>query len=618
MTSTKSYPPIADYALISDMHSCALVSRDGSIDWACFPRFDGPAVFSRLLDWEQGGYFQLIPEGVRSVARQYVPETNVLQTTFVADGGEAQLTDFMPVHAHAHPERPTETGTRQQIVRRLACTAGSMRFRMHCKPRFDYGTAMPHARALDAHTGYAHGAGHALSLYSSAPVEGDDESFKSDGMLRSGDVVCAAVTYQEQYDHKSDVLSMEELDARLKDTTEYWKAWASNCSYDGMYRDEVLRSALTIKALSYAPSGALIAAATTSLPEEIGGERNWDYRYTWLRDGTFALYALFILGYHEEAHAFKHWLEWATVGRAHDLQLMYGVGGERRLTEVVLPELDGYRGSRPVRTGNTAYGQFQLDIYGELMDSAHLYRKFGGEIDDAYWEYLLRVVEFVIKHWQEPDDGIWETRGGRQHFVYSKAMCWVALDRAIKAVEALGLPGEIDSWRRTRNEIREDVLAHGYNAEIGAFVQSYGSKELDASNLLLPLVGFIAPDDPRMTSTVEATQRDLTSPEGLVYRYRGLDDGLEGGEGTFTMCSFWLVDNLIFQGRIQEASALFDQLRGYSNDVGLFSEEIDAATGESLGNFPQAFTHLGFINAAVQFSKAAEQRLPKDEQDAVS
>ena len=602
--SDEPYPPIGDYALLGDMHSCALVSKSGSIDWCCWPRFDSPSVFGRLLDWEKGGHFQLAPRGVRSVSRRYVPGTNVLQTTFETDSGSVQLSDFMPVHPHSRPEQPREVGTRQQIVRILECTSGSADVVLECHPRFDYGTIVPHVELSAPNSGFAHGGCDAVSICCSAPLQEVEGGFHIEPRLSAGEKLAAAVKYESLFSHEAQALDLAELEERLEETVRFWRQWSSACSYDGEYLEDVLRSALTIKAMTYAPSGALLAAATTSLPEVIGGERNWDYRFTWIRDATFALYALGILGYREEMEAFKDWLEWSTVGRAADLQLMYGIGGERRLTEFDLPELEGYRGSRPVRVGNGAYSQFQLDIYGEILDSAHVYRRFGGEMDEKYWQYLQRVVDFVIEHWREPDEGIWETRGGRRHFVFSKVMCWVALDRAIKAARALNLPGDVEKWRAVRAEIKADVLQKGFDSERGVFVQSYGSKALDASNLMLPLVGFIRADDPRMRATIEATERELTSPHGFVYRYLGMDDGLEGKEGTFTICTFWLADNFIALGELQKARALFGKLRGYANDLGLFSEEIDADTGAMLGNFPQAFSHLAFINTAVLLHKA--------------
>jgi len=605
MIDAEPYPPIADYGLISDMHSSALVSRTGSIDWCCFPRFDSGAVFSRILDWHKGGYFQVAARGLRSVRRRYVPGTNVLETTFETDTGAAKLTDFMPTHPHSRPEEPLEVGGRQQVTRILECASGSVRFMLECRPRFDYGTIVPHAVLNSPNSGFAHGGADALSVYCSAPLRQADNGFQAEGLLRAGEKLCAAVTYQSRISHAAEAFEEGGIAQRLAETMRFWREWSALCTYNGEYRDDVLRSALTLKALTYAPSGALVAASTTSLPEAMGGSRNWDYRFTWIRDATFALYALSIIGYTAEATAFKDWLEWSTLGRARDLQIMYGLGGERRLTEVDLPKLEGYRGSAPVRIGNAAYSQFQMDICGEILDSAHLYRKFGGEMDPEYWQYLRWVVDFVIAHWREPDEGIWETRGGRQHFVFSKVWCWVALDRAIKAARALGLPGDVERWRRVRAEIREDVLAKGYDAQRGAFVQAYGSKALDAANLMLPLVGFIPAGDPRMRSTIQAIERELTSPQGLVYRYKGFDDGLPGDEGTFTICTFWLADDLIALGKLGRARALFETLRGYANDLGLFSEEIDAETGELLGNFPQAFAHLGLINTAVQLQNAA-------------
>ena len=604
MTSSTPYPPIGDYGLISDMHSCALVSKAGSIDWCCLPRFDSAAAFCRILDWEKGGYFQVAPLEVRSVTRRYVPDTNILETTFHTDTGVAKLTDFMPTHPHARPESPLEHGFNSQLVRILECVSGSVRFSVEFFPRFDYGSIIPYAALHNPNFGYAHGGADGLSLYCSAPLREVPGGFTAEGLLRTGERMYAVATYLSLYPHAVRDLHESDLEHQLEETTKFWQDWSALCTYHGEYREDVLRSALTLKALTYAPSGALLAAATTSLPEAIGGPRNWDYRFTWIRDASFALYALFILGYTAEARAFKDWLEWSTVGRARDLQAMYGLGGERRLTEIQLPNLEGHRGSAPVRIGNGAYSQFQLDIWGEVMDSAHLYRKFVQEMDPAYWEYLQRVVGFVIDHWREPDEGIWETRGGRQHFVFSKVMCWVALDRAIKAARALSLPGDLELWRRVRAEIKDEVLAKGYDAQRNVFVAAYGSKNLDASCLMLPLVGFIRADDPRMRSTIEAIDRELTSPQGFVYRYKGFDDGLTGGEGTFAICSFWLADDLIALGELPRARALFEKLRGHANDLGLYSEEIDAATGQMLGNFPQAFTHMGLINTAVQLHKA--------------
>ena len=599
-----NYKPISDYGLIGDCHSAALVSKDGSVDWCCFPRFDSPAVFSRILDHARGGYFQVAPKGARKTTRRYLPGTNVLETTFHTDAGVAQLTDFMPIHPHCEPEEPMEVGSLQRITRILKCISGSVEFQVDCYPRFDYGTIIPHAVLDGPHKGFAHGGASGLAIYCSAPLEETRDGFRSQGLLRSGERVVAATTYQAGFSHAAPDIGEAEMENNLAETVRFWQQWAACCTYEGEYRDDVLRSALTLKALTYAPSGAVLAAATTSLPETIGGSRNWDYRYTWIRDAVFALYALSIVGYTDEARAFKDWLEWSTSGRARDLQVMYGLGGERRLTEVELPELDGYRGSRPVRIGNGAYSQFQLDIYGEIMDSAHLYRKYVGEMDTAYWQYLLRVVSFVIDHWREPDEGIWEMRNGRQHFVFSKVMCWVALDRAIKAATALHLPGDVGRWREVRSEIRQEVLSKGYDADRGAFVQSYGSKALDAASLMLPLVGFVPATDPRMRSTISAIERELTSPEGFVYRYSGVNDGLEGTEGAFTICTFWLADALVLLGQSARARALFDRVRSCANDLGLLSEEIEPQTGAQLGNFPQAFSHMALINTAVQLHKA--------------
>ena len=602
-----TYKPIYDYGLIGDMHGSALVGTDGSIDWCCIPRFDSPALFSRILDSKNGGYFKLSPADVSDVTRRYRPNTNILETIFTTASGSGVLVDFMPVHHPSEmPRQAMEVTDSQRLVRILHCTGGRLDFEMDCYPRFDYGTTVPHASLSTPNTGVAHGGGKAVSVYCSAQMTVDNDGFQSRGAIFEGEKLYATISNQTTFSHFSQPLTPAELEHELENATAFWEEWSARCTFKGEHRDAVVRSALTLKALIYAPSGALVAAPTTSLPESIGGVRNWDYRYTWIRDATFALYALSIIGYTEEAKTFKDWLEWSTSGRARDLQVMYGLGGERRLTEIEIPALEGYERSRPVRIGNGAYSQFQLDIYGEIMDSAHIFRKFGGSVDPEYWEYLRRVVNFVIAHWREPDEGIWETRSGRQHFVFSKVMCWVAMDRAIKAATALGLPGDIEAWRKVRTEIRKEVMDKGYSPERQAFVQCYDNKNLDAANLMLPLVGFIPATDPKMRSTIRAIQSDLTSPQGFVYRYSEFDDGLGGTEGSFTICTFWLADNLIMLGELEEARKLFDSAMGCANDLGLLSEEFDATTGIMLGNFPQAFSHMAVINTAVQLQQAVQ------------
>jgi GH15 family glucan-1,4-alpha-glucosidase len=660
MIENRHYRPIADYGLIGAMHTCALVSSGGSIDWCCLPSFDSPAPFSRILDWSNGGYFQVAPLDVQSTSRRYLPGTNVLETTFNTSTGVATLTDFMPVHPPSHSRifvgsteggrggsrggestrmhhprggsvSPTfatsdedvpeafEIQFEEKVVRILECVSGSVQFMLDCCPRFGYGTILPRL-AMDesnANLGLAHGGANALLVYCSAPLQMVDQCFRSEGRLKAGERVYAGVASLSHFSPDFAVdgrrLDTRHIDALLERTVRFWQDWSSECQCEGEYRDAVLRSALALKALTYEPTGAIVAAPPTSLPETLGGVRNWDYRFTWIRDATFSLKAFFDLGLTKEADGFKNWLEWSTA-YPEDLQLMYGVRGERWLTEQELP-LEGYLWSRPVRVGNGAATQFQLDIYGELMDSAYLYRQRSGEqVEPEYWNLLHDVVEFAVNNWRRPDAGIWETRGGERHFVFSKVMCWVALDRGIKLAEDIlehrsdsALRKDVDRWKAVRDEIRQDVLSAGYDPHLGAFVQSYGSRTLDAATLMLPLVGFIEATDPRMRSTIEAIERDLTSPAGLVYRYKGFDDGLSGGEGTFTICSFWLVENLIALGEISRARSLFEKLRGYANDLGLFSEEIDTETGEMLGNFPQAFSHLAFIQSAVLLNQAEKE-----------
>jgi GH15 family glucan-1,4-alpha-glucosidase len=556
-----------------------------------------------MLDWYKGGYYRVAPAARWTSNRRYIPETNVLETTFKTEGGVAKLTEFMQTHPQSAPDRPMDIASEHRVVRILECIEGRVDFVLEIKPRFDYGTIVPHAVLDGPNKGFAHGGAAGLAVYCSEPLRLWQDGFRSEGTLEQGAKLCTTVTHQPRFSHTGEEMANDEIEMELGETIQFWREWSALCTYQGRHRDAVLRSALTLKALTYAPSGAILAAATTSLPEAVGGSRNWDYRFCWIRDAAFALYALAILGYREEARAFRDWMEWSTSGRVEELQIMYGLGGERRLNELELPELEGYRSSRPVRIGNGAYRQFQLDIYGELLDAAHMYRKFSNTLEAETWNYLQQVIGLVIQRWREPDEGIWETRGGRQHFVLSKVMCWVAMDRGIKAAETLGLAGDIELWDKVRTEIKEDVLIRGFDEQIGAFVQSYGSKLLDAANLLMPLVGFISATDPRMIATIRATEQQLTSTEGFVYRYKGYDDGISGDEGAFLICSFWLADNLILLGEVDKAAALFGRLKDCSNDLGLLSEEFNPLTGELLGNFPQAFSHMGLISTALNLDK---------------
>lgn len=614
MPESQTYPPISDYGLISDMHSCALVSKAGSIDWCCFPRFDSSSIFGRILDWDKGGYFGFAVNKGRFAGRRYLPNTNILETSFESDMGSAKLTDFMPTHEHPASDHVHDYHRLRQICRVLECTAGTVDFRIDCAPRFDYGYIVPHVEIKDEHTGYAHGGAHAISFYCSSPLERADTDFLSEGTLREGEKVYAVLTYEAPFpvglrafsDHQTHGLEPQHFEDRFEQTRDFWESWAAKCQYEGEFQQMVLRSALTLKALTYAPSGAIMAAATTSLPESIGGPRNWDYRYTWIRDAALTLRALFLLGYGQEGVDFASWVMWCAEGRPQDLQVMYDLAGERRLVEVELDHLEGYRRSRPVRIGNGASTQFQLDIYGELLDAMHVYRQFMGTPSPGILpEVEYPLLQFVLDNWREPDEGIWETRGGRKHFVFSKVMCWVALDRSIRGASDRELPEALISrLRETRDEIKREVLESGYDDERGAFVQCYGSKNLDASILLLPTLGFIAADDPRMESTIRAIERELTSADGFVYRYREFDDGLTGEEGAFLICTFWLVNDLIALGEIDRARERFEKLLDCANDVGLFSEEVNGATGGMLGNFPQAFSHLGLISTAVRLSEA--------------
>jgi GH15 family glucan-1,4-alpha-glucosidase len=602
-----SYLPIEDYGLIGNMHTAALVGRDGSIDWLCLPHFDSPSVFGRLLDDKKGGHFSVCPaaKGERETRKQfYLPETNVLITRFLSGDGVLQIIDYMPVGISKGA-----AGFRQ-LVRRVEVVRGSISVLVEFCPAFNY--------ARDPHTvnlinGGATFASQKLSLEltTSVPLEvmHDCGGVRARLELKQGERATFVLRPLNEKDRGQPV-SDEFEEGLLHHTIEYWHNWLSKCTYKGRWRETVYRSALVLKLLTFAPTGAIIAAPTTSLPESIPGPRNWDYRYTWIRDASFSLYALLRLGFTEEAGAFMKWLEERCHEREPDggLKIMYGLHGEHELPESTLDHLDGYRGCKPVRIGNAASDQLQLDIYGELMDSVYLYNKHGEPISYDLWVQLCGLVDWVCKNWRTPDEGIWETRGGRQQFVYSKLMCWVALDRALRLGQTRSFPHDRIRWLGVRDEIYLDIMKNGWNPQMNAFVQHYGSTLLDASTLMMPLVFFLAPGDPRILSTIDAICRTPANggllSDSLVYRYPTdhFNDGLTGGEGTFNMCTFWLVEVLTRAGltdknRLGQARLIFEKMLGYANHVSLYAEET-GLHGEHLGNFPQAFTHLGLISSA--------------------
>jgi alpha,alpha-trehalase len=579
--------------LLSDCHSGALVSKDGSIDWCTFHRFEARPVFARLLDWGKGGFFRIAPATDEyEVSRRYLPGTNVLETRFETESGVITLTDcFAVTTGEGHPEH--------RLLRRVRCDDGTVRVKAKFEPRFDYGLTEPRLEQVDDDLVVAYGGPDALVLQSDLAIgTAEISACETAQTLTAGDEAWLVLTWFLPHELSAARLSSDQIRAELDETERFWREWSDRCEYDGPYREQVVRSALVLKALTNAPTGAIVAAATTSLPEEIGGVRNWDYRFSWLRDSSLTLNALFALGYRDEAHAYMAWLKRTTAGRAKALQIMYGVGGERFLPEVELDHLEGYRGSRPVRIGNGAASQFQLDVFGELLDTVWLYRQHGGEVDEVFWEFLTRVGGAVLDLWAQPDQGIWEIRGEPRHFVYSKVMAWVALDRLVKLAELDGRQGDLEGWRATREELRGLVDREGVHDSV--FTQSFGDGgKLDASNLMIPIVGFVPHDDERARATVERIAAEL-SADGFVYRYvtDGVD-GLSGDEATFAICSFWLVECLARGGEGERARDLFDRLISFCNDVGLLGEEIDPHSGSMLGNFPQAFSHLGIILAAI-------------------
>ena len=596
------YKAIGDYGVIGDLHTVALVGKDGSIDWCCFPHFDSPSLFGALLDDQRGGRFQIAPCEDGKHQQLYFPETNVLLTRFLHHDGVVELTDFMPVECDDPETRPK----RHQIIRMVAVVRGTVTIRMACHPAFNFGR--------DEHTVGLRSAGvvfrsssMAVGLVSPVPLTVKGGGVEAEFTLTEGQRMTFFLEQLEEAGSESLLDAPQAGEQAFHDTVRFWRTWLSQCRYTGRWREMVQRSALTLKLLTYAPSGAIVAAPTTSLPETLGGVRNWDYRYTWIRDAAFTLYGLLRLGFSKEAGRFMHWLE----ARCHDLnpdgslQVLYGIDGRRIGPDEVLLNWDGYRGSKPVRVGNSAAPQRQLDMYGALMDAAYLYNKYGSPISYDSWMGLSRLLEYVCVNWDQPDEGIWEVRGGQRQFVYSKVMCWVALDRGIRLADKRGFPADRAKWIEVRDRIYHDIMRRGWHAECRSFVQEYDGDALDASALVMPLVFFVSPTDPRMQSTIEQIQSRLTS-DAMVFRYlqgEAAPDGLSGDEGTFTLCSFWLVEALTRAGRLEEARLTFEKVLSYANHVGLYAEEL-SITGEPLGNFPQAFAHIGLISAAYNLDRA--------------
>jgi GH15 family glucan-1,4-alpha-glucosidase len=577
---------IEDYALIGDCETAALVARDGSIDWLCLPRFDSPACFAALLGTPEHGRWQIAPPAgaIRSVQRRYRPGTLVLETLYETDTGAVKLIDYMPIRA----QRPS-------VVRLVEGTRGEVALSLDLVFRLDYGSLVPWVRRTSDGI-RAVGGANALRLHTPIKLRGEHFHTVAEFSVTAGQQVPFTLSWYPSWRPEPAELDLEiSLDA----TERWWREWSDRCGYDGRWRAAVVRSLITLKALTYAPTGGLVAAATTSLPEQLRGVRNWDYRYCWLRDATFGLYALMTGGYVDEARAWREWLLRAIAGKPSQAQILYGVAGERLLPEWELPWLPGYECSAPVRVGNAASHQFQLDVFGEVVDTLHVARRVGLEADQEAWRVESHLVEFVESAWRDDDEGIWEVRGPRRPFTHSKVMAWVALDRAVKAVERFGLDGPVERWRKVRADIHEDVCRNGFDRELGAFVQYYGAKQLDASLLMMPLVGFLPARDSRVLGTVAAIQKHLTQ-DGFVARYQTTPevDGLPPGEGAFLPCSFWLADNLALQGRQTEARALFERLLDLRNDVGLLSEQYDPVERRLVGNFPQAFSHVGLVNTA--------------------
>jgi GH15 family glucan-1,4-alpha-glucosidase len=604
------YLPIADYALLSDCHSAALVGRDGSIDWLCLPRFDSHAVFARILDPE-AGHWSIAPTDEDTTAeRRYLPGTLVVETTFRTATGTARVTDAM-LFRPGQRGHDVGQGSPHELVRLVEGVEGTVEMTMTLAPRPEYGLVRPLIRMTGESAARTFGGPNQIAVRGGAPISVADAAMHSTFTLLEGDEHGFSLHWAAVADAAPEAAKPEEVRARIDDTIEAWRSWeAEHDVYDGPHRELVRHSARVLKGLTYSPTGAIVAAPTTSLPETTGGERNWDYRFAWIRDASLTLEALYIGACSDEAVDFVSFMTSSAGGGASaesSLQIMYGIGGEHDLTERELPHLRGWRDSKPVRVGNGAWSQTQLDVYGELLNSLHLYREQLGDLHPEIQQFVSDLADTAAARWQEKDQGMWEMRGDPLHHLSSKVLCWTALDRAVKLAPQLGEHAHVEAWETARDDIRAAVLERGWSEKRQAYAQAFGSDELDAAQLLMPLVGFLPADDPRMRSTIDAIADDLTE-DGLVLRYRneeGLNaDGLEGEEGTFVICSFWLVSALAQAGEVDRAEALFDQLAGYANDVGLLAEEIDTANDELLGNFPQAFSHIGLITAAWQVDQA--------------
>ena len=586
--------PIEDYALIGDCETAALVSKHGSVDWLCWPRFDSGACFAALLGAPENGHWQIAPIGDAQVTRRYQPRTLILETFFKTENGEAALVDFMPLRRRG-PSR---------LVRLVVGLRGAVRMRTELIIRFDYGASVPWVLRMENGDLQAISGPDMLVMRTPVALRGEHLTTVGEFIIEAGRTIPFVLTHCPSH-----LSAPEPIDAQsaLQRTQESWEKWSSEHHGTGPYGDCITRSLITLKALTYAPTGGIVAAPTTSLPEQVGGTRNWDYRYCWLRDATLTLLAFMNAGYYDEARAWRDWLHRAAAGSPSQLQIMYGVAGERLLREWEVSWLPGYGGAKPVRVGNAAAGQLQLDVFGEIMDTLHQGRLGGLSYLEVGWDFQRALLDHLETVWQSPDEGIWEVRGGRRHFTYSKVMAWVAFDRAIKSAEAFGLQGPLDRWRTIREEICDQVCEKAFDPELGAFVQAYGSRQLDASALLIPTVGFLPPHDKRVIGTIAAVERGLMR-DGLVLRYDSgaTDDGLPPGEGAFLACSFWLADAYILTGRRDDARALYERLLSFRNDLGLMSEEYDPRGKRMLGNFPQAFSHIAMVNTAHNLERTAK------------